>query len=113
MRGSRSLPGIPNPRPRSPFPRRPPRRPPPSRSSPKSRDVLKTCNGGWPTEPFLRRLLKSFKNVPVLGLASFPVARGVGEVFVGLDVRPEILEVLRQRSEEHTSELQSRLHLVC
>src|SRR5687768_2595970 len=30
-----------------------------------------------------------------------------------LDVRPFILDVASERSEEHTSELQSRLHLVC
>src|SRR2546429_6345021 len=42
-----------------------------------------------------------------------PVDRGVGDVGRGAQVLVAVRFVDEQRSEEHTSELQSRLHLVC
>src|SRR2546422_4437372 len=44
-----------------------------------------------------------------------PLHATAGQIIfqVGPDAVPQIVEMLRKRSEEHTSELQSRLHLVC
>src|SRR5687768_18008670 len=49
---------------------------------------------------------------PALGSAELALSEQAGPVRAGLSV-PRSCEAVRVRSEEHTSELQSRLHLVC
>src|SRR5690242_7040796 len=46
------------------------------------------------------------------GNAAIPAARS-GASVVASDLTPELFEAGRQRSEEHTSELQSHVNLVC
>src|SRR2546422_2462097 len=58
-------------------------------------------------------LFRSVENAP--GIGGGGVAREIArEVYLAVIVAPgSQVEVLDGRSEEHTSELQSRLHLVC
>src|SRR2546422_4646757 len=50
----------------------------------------------------------------VLAWDAWEGCRGLGETLAGLVRRwPDRVLLLASRSEEHTSELQSRLHLVC
>src|SRR5216684_6761144 len=48
-----------------------------------------------------------FRGRDITGWAAFQIAR------LGISIKFQVASVLEERSEEHTSELQSRLHLVC
>src|SRR2546422_1778356 len=50
---------------------------------------------------------------PILAATRAVVLRGMEQLRKTAKVRQELLHYLDSRSEEHTSELQSRLHLVC
>src|SRR2546422_5435276 len=60
-------------------------------------------------------LFRSLRSITKEGLSSLVVQFVLEKPrdIAAQDVRDKVAGVLAQRSEEHTSELQSRLHLVC
>src|SRR2546422_2035603 len=62
----------------------------------------------------IRKIMAQYPSIR--SRVNWPSALGEGEGYSGLNVRllgPDLEKVGEYRSEEHTSELQSRLHLVC